>query len=299
MLAQTLEDLRGGYNRGSSADDFVEGEAGSADLKRFTERVRPFILVTARDRGRIREKLYELDALNIPFLIICGERVDHPKVRYRKVRGKWDAINFGSQFTPPDAKFIVLNDCDTEIHNLEHAFTHARHADLIYCLVKVTSGPQTKFYEILNPIRKRLNVAASGELMLIKRSLFNRLIPIPPCNAEDTYMMFKALEWGNRVRFCTQTYVITERTLDPAEEQVYKRRTTLGIYHALRLAKPPPAIRAFYYSLPLIFPLLAIGGGDGRAWTIGIEQAIVSGLMKRFSTSFPASNKKYESVAKT
>ena len=285
MPLETIEKPRSGYDAAE-----LQAEAGSADLKRLTKLLRPFVLVTAREREGLCEKSYELEALNIPYLIVCGERVDHPRVRYRKVGGKWDAINFGSQFIPPETQVIILNDVDTEIRNLGHAFTHMPDYDLVYCLVKVTSGPQTKFYEILNPIRKRLNVAASGELMLINRSLFNRLVPMPACNAEDTYMMFKALEWGKRVRFCTQTYVVTERTLDRAEEQEYKTRTTLGIYHALRLAKPPPAIRAFYYSLPLVFPLLAIAGGDGRAWTMGIERAIVSGMMKRFSTYFPATN---------
>jgi hypothetical protein len=102
-------------------------------------------------------------------------------------------------------------------------------------------------------------------------------------------MMFRALEWRQRVRFCTKAYVITERTLHPKEEQAYKTRTTLGIYHALGLTNPPPAVKAFYFALPFIFPLLAIGGVDGRAWTLGIERAVVSGLLKRYSHTFKAS----------
>jgi len=248
--------------------------------------MQPFILVTARDRSHVRDKLEELRTLGIPFVIICGERLNHEGVRYRKPSGKWDAINFGSQFIPSGAQIVVLNDVDSKIHHLEHALTRSRQADLIYCKVRVKEGPQTKFYKILDTLRGVLPVAASGELMVIKRRVFNRLIPIPPCAAEDTYMVFRALELGHRVEFCTETYVTTKRTNSPAEEQAYKLRTTLGVYHALELASAPPVVKAFYFMLPLVAPLLALGGPDGRAWAMGIELATAHHFLGRYSSKF-------------
>jgi len=63
----------------------------------------------------------ELEGMQAPYIIVCGERVDHPNVVYREARGKWDAINFGSQFVPGDANVVVLNDVDTRIHNFARA----------------------------------------------------------------------------------------------------------------------------------------------------------------------------------
>lgn len=251
------------------------------------EDVRAFFLVLARDQRNLSEKLDEFATLGFSnFLVICGEKVKHPRVRYREAVGKWDAINFGSKFIPSGAKLILLNDVDTEIHSLDKALLRSREADLIYCKVKVAEGPQRGFYKILDPVRHRLHVAASGELMLINRRVFERLLPIPPCTAEDTYLMFRALQFGHRVEFCPESYVTTFRTRSAAEEQLYKARTTLGVYQALRLAKPSPAIRAFYVFLPLMAPLLAAGGGFGRSWAIGIEQAAANNLMKRYATRF-------------
>ena len=246
-----------------------------------------FFLVLARDRSNLSDKLDEFATLGISnFLVICGERVKHPKVQYRKTAGKWDAINFGYKLVPSSAKLILLNDADTKIHSLDKALRRSREADLIYCKVMVAEGPQRGFYEILDRVRQRINVAASGELMLINRRTFERLLPIPPCTAEDTYLMFKTLQLGQRVEFCADTYVTTIRTRSPAEEQVYKARTTLGVYQALRFAKPPPTIRAFYRLLPLMAPLLAVGGSNGRAWAIGIEQAVMNNLAQRYDTKF-------------
>jgi hypothetical protein len=251
------------------------------------ERVNAFFLVLARDRSNLSDKLDEFATLGIAnFLVICGEKVKHPRVRYRKAVGKWDAINFGSKFIPSGAKLILLNDVDTQIHSLDKALLRSREADLIYCKVKVAEGPQREFYRILDRVRQRLHVAASGELMLINRRVFERLLPIPPCTAEDTYLMFRALQLGHRVEFCPETYVTTLRTRSTVEEQLYKARTTLGIYQALRLTKPSPTIRAFYVLLPLMAPLLAVGGSSGRSVAIGIEQAATNNLLKRYGTKF-------------
>jgi hypothetical protein len=234
-----------------------------------------FFIVLARDQRHVREKIMELENMRVPYLIVCGERMDLPKVVYREARGKWDAINFGSQFVSKDADVVVLNDVDTTIHNFEHALTHLYDsADLVYCRVHVTKGPQVKFYRIADPIRKRFHIFASGELMLIKRRVFKHVLPIPPCTAEDSYILFKALELGYRAHFCTKTYVTTERTANAEEEEAYKARTTLGIYQALKHTRPPPLIRTFYGLLPLMAFLLALTGEDGKAWMRGIRKAL-------------------------
>ena len=182
---------------------------------------------------------------------------------------------------PKEADVIALNDVDTKIHNIKHALKHLNsNVDLIYCRLKVSNGPQVMFYRILDPIRKRLHVAASGELMLIRREVFERLLPLPPCTAEDSYILFKALELGYHALFCTQTYVTTDRTANAQEEEAYKARTTFGIYQALRHTRPSPWIRAFYTVLPIIAPLLALASEDGRAWVRGIQKAVKAHITK-------------------
>ena len=256
-------------------------------MKSGDHAVNLFFIVLARDQRYVKEKIMELEDIQVPYLIVCGEKMDHPKVVYREARGKWDAINFGSQFIPKDADVVVLNDVDTRIHNFEHALSHLYNgADLVYCRVNVTKGPQVKFYRIADPIRKRFHIFASGELMLIKHEVFKRALPIPPCIAEDSYILFKALELGYRAYFCTKTYVTTERTTDIKKEEAYKARTTLGIYQALRYTKPPPWIRAFYGLLPIISPLLALAGEDGKAWIRGIKKAVSMILTGHYATKF-------------
>ena len=229
----------------------------------------------------------ELENMQVRYLIVCGERLNHPNVVYREARGKWDAINFGSQFVPKDADVVVLNDVDTRIHNFEHALSHLNgEADIVYCRVNVLKGPQVKFYRIADPIRKRFHIFASGELMLMKRDVFERVLPIPPCIAEDSYILFKAFELGYRAHFCTGAFVTTERTGSAEEEEAYKARTTLGIYQALKYARPPPWIRTFYKLLPLAAPLLALAGEDGRAWMTGIRKALSAILTGHYPTRF-------------
>jgi cellulose synthase/poly-beta-1,6-N-acetylglucosamine synthase-like glycosyltransferase len=247
----------------------------------------PFFIVPARDRRGVMEKIAELEAMRVPFVVVCSEGLKHPNVVYREARGKWDAINFGSRFVPKDADVVVLNDVDTRIHNFEHALGHLNgKADIIYCKVNVTRGPQVKFYRIADPIRKRFHIFASGELMLMKRDVFERVLPIPPCIAEDSYILFKALELGYRANFCTGAFVTTERTANAEEEEAYKARTTLGIYQALKYARPPPWIRAFYKLLPATAPLLTLAGEDGRAWIKGIKKALSAILTGHHPTRF-------------
>ena len=120
----------------------------------------------------------------------------------------------------------------------------------------------------------------------MRRRVFEDVLPIPSCLAEDSYILFRALELGHRAHFCTKAYVETERTSNAKEEEAYKGRTTLGIYQALKYAKPPPWIRAFYKILPLIAPLLALAGEDGMAWMRGIRKALSMTLKGHRPTKF-------------
>jgi cellulose synthase/poly-beta-1,6-N-acetylglucosamine synthase-like glycosyltransferase len=246
-----------------------------------------FFIIPARNKENVKEKIMELENLKVNYIIVCGEKLNHKNVVYRPPKGKWDAINFGSQFVPRNVNVVVLNDVDTVIHNFEHALSHLNdEADIVYCKVNVLKGPQVKFYRIADPIRKRFHIFASGELMLMRRDAFERVLPIPPCIAEDSYILFKALELGYRARFCTKAYTTTRRTESAEEEAAYKARTTLGIYQALRYASPPPWIRAFYGLLPLLAPLLAMAGEEGRVWTRGVMKALGMALKGHYPTKF-------------
>jgi len=75
----------------------------------------PFVVVLARDRSHIEEKAAELERLGLPFTVVCGERLNHPRVVYRELRGKWDAINSARRLVPEDAGVAVLNDVDTRV----------------------------------------------------------------------------------------------------------------------------------------------------------------------------------------
>jgi hypothetical protein len=89
-----------------------------------------FFLVLARDGAHVMEKIEELEGMRVPFVVVCGSKVEHPSVAYREPRGKWDAINFGAKLVPSDADAVALNDVDTEVHGLEHALSHLEEADL-------------------------------------------------------------------------------------------------------------------------------------------------------------------------
>jgi cellulose synthase/poly-beta-1,6-N-acetylglucosamine synthase-like glycosyltransferase len=244
-------------------------------------------MVLARDAINVPQKIAELQETGIPFVIVCGEKVNHPHVVYREAKGKWDAINFGAQFIPDTAEIILFNDVDTRMHNIDLAL-HCINtkADMVYCRVSVSEGPQVTFYRILNPIRQRFHICASGEFMLIKRPVFNEVMPIPPCIAEDSYILFRALELGHKAYFCTESYVTTKRTSNTRDEEAYKARTTLGIYQALSYSKPSLIIRVFYYLLPAFSPLLMIAGGNGVAWTKGIRKAVKANVTKKQVTKF-------------
>lgn len=244
-------------------------------------------MVLARDAKNVQQKILELQNLSIPFVIVCGEKVNHPNVVYRQAKGKWDAINFGAKHVPENTEIVLFNDVDTKIHNIDLAlYCIKTKADLVYCRVSVSEGPQVMFYRILNPIRQRFHVCASGEFMLVNRQVFNQVMPIPPCIAEDSYMLFRALELGFKAYFCTEAYVTTKRTINGHQEEAYKSRTTLGIYQALDYSKPDLFIRLFYYFLPVFSPLLLVVGENGIAWVKGIRKAMKAKISKEYPTKF-------------
>jgi len=193
-------------------------------------------------------------------------------VVYRQPKGKYDAINFSIGLIPQNAKTVIMNDVDTKIHNLETALRRFvdEKADILFAAELVREGPQNLFFRLQNPIRRRIPLAASGELMLIRRSLLARILPIRPCKADDTYILFKALESGYKVIFSEECLAETERTKTAREEESYKRRTVAGIYQALSFTHPPLSTRLFFLLLPIASPLLLIGGEKGYYWMKGI-----------------------------
>ena len=238
--------------------------------------MRVFFLVFARDGSEVERKARELDNLGYPYLIVCGEKNDHLHVVYRKKKGKYDAINFGFKFIPEDTDIVVLNDVDTKIRNFEAAFRWFCSEDvaLVFVRVCVEEGPQKLFYGFLDGIRRRFLINASGELMLIRYNVLKRIIPIKPCKAEDSYILFKVLEFKGKGVFCEECYVETERTKTAEKEEEYKRKTVGGIYQALAYTKPPVIIRLFYVLLPIACPLLLVLGKRGHYWMKGILRGL-------------------------
>lgn len=231
-----------------------------------------FFLVLARNRRHVLHKVRELEKLGIPYKIICGERLSQPNVIYRAPKGKFDAINFGVGLIPDDTDIVAMNDVDTTIHNFDAALQSFKDEKvaLAFGTEMVNEGPQALFFRILNPLRKKIPIAASGELMLIKSDLLKRICPLSPCKAEDTYILFKVLELGYKTVFCEKCYAETERTKTAAKEEPYKRKTVTGIYQALSHSNPPSRIKLFYALLPIASPLLLVLGRRGYFWMRGI-----------------------------
>lgn len=231
-----------------------------------------FFLVLARDRKHVRHKIEELEKLEKPYKIVCGERLSDPNIVYRAPRGKYDAINFGASLIPKDTDIIAMNDVDTTIHNFDLALRYFddERVSLVFGTELVKEGPQNLFFRILNPVRKIIPIAASGELMLIRREVFERIYPLKPCKAEDTYILFKVLEYGHKVVFCEDCYAETERTKSADKEEAYKRKTVSGIYQALSYAQPPALVKLFYMLLPAASPVLLFLGKRGYFWMRGI-----------------------------
>jgi len=231
-----------------------------------------FFLVLARDERHVDEKVEELKDLGVPYLIVCGKRLNLPNVVYRKPSGKFDAINFGARFVPEEVDVVALNDVDTKIYNIGAALKHFDSKDgaLVFARVSVKEGPEKFFYVILDSIRRRLLITANGELMLIRRKVLMDILPLKPCKAEDSHILFKVLEFKRRVFFSEECYAETERTKSAEKEEIYKRINITGIYQALSYSKPPPLIRLFYVLLPFMSPLLLVLGRRGYYWMRGI-----------------------------
>ena len=234
--------------------------------------MRVFFLVLARDRSGVEKKARELEGLGFPYLIVCGDRVNHPNVVYREPLGKYDAINFGSNHLPEDVEIVGLNDVDTEIHGLEAALRlfNEENVSLVFVRVDVKSGPQVLFYSFLDALRARIPIAASGELMLMRRDVFRDILPLEACKSEDSYILFKILERGHKAAFCRECYVTTKRTRNARQEEDYKRRTVGGIYQALAKTRPPAIVKLFYGVLPFLSPVLLVSGRKGYYWAKGI-----------------------------
>lgn len=227
----------------------------------------PFFVVLARDRFHVSEKTAELESLGVPFIIVCGENIRQPHVVYRAPIGKYDAINFVLQanLIPKNVKIVAFNDVDTKITGFSSMLQ--RFADpkvgIAYATELVKDGPQRNFFAVFNPVRKLFPLAASGELMLIRTELLHQILPLKPCKAEDTLIMFKALELGSKVVFCDDCFAETERTKTGQKEELYKRKTVAGIYQALSFANPPPTVRLLYSLLPFLSIVFVVMGSDG------------------------------------
>jgi hypothetical protein len=106
------------------------------------------------------------------------------------------------------------------------------------------------------------------------------MTPLPPCKAEDTYMMYEAMNLGYRVVFTSSCYVLTSRTssLSLKNEERYKRKVVCGIYQALSLTDVPPLTKLFYIILPFASPLLLVAGRKGFFWMRGIILGLVDFL---------------------
>jgi len=240
----------------------------------------PFFLVLARDKNHVSEKIEELEHFRVPYVIICGEKFDHSNVIYHEANGKYDAINFGYKFVPEHTQLVVLNDVDTKINNLNAALKEfkSEKVAMVFARVAVNVGPQTSFYGFLDSIRRNILIAASGELMIIRRDVLEKTLPIKSCKAEDSYILFKILELNHKALFCEKCYVETERTKTAENEEIYKRKTVAGIYQALAYTNPPRSIKLFYILLPFACPLLLLSGKKGFFWMKGILRGLVDYL---------------------
>ncbi len=219
----------------------------------------------ARDKHGVEQKKRELISMEIPFKIICGEDLKESDIIYRAPKGKYDAINFGVKFVPLDTDVILFNDVDTEIKNLKSAIQKFNddNVGIVFSKIEVGTGPQKSFYKLEDFIRRRIVIASNGELFMIRKRLLDSILPLKPCKAEDSYIMFRVMEMGKKVVFTEETYAKTRRTKIPEDEEKYKRRTVGGLYQALSISKPPITIKIFYMLLPIVSPLLIVLGKKG------------------------------------
>ncbi len=233
---------------------------------------KPFFLVFARDRAHVFEKIEELENLGYQYKIVCGEQIAHQNVVYQQPKGKFAAINFGMTLVPKDVEFVAMNDVDTKIHNFNAVLNVLRDKSiaLAFGTELVKEGPQSLFFRIFNPIRRIIPAAGSGELLVVRKSVLQKILPLKPCKAEATLILFSILQAGHRIVFCEDCYAETVRTKTPQKEELYKRKTVAGIYQAMNYSRPPVMVRVFYIMLPLASPLLLVIGKKGYYWMRGI-----------------------------
>lgn len=254
----------------------------------FSLKKRTLVIVPARDSRFVRQKVTELSQYGLDYIVICGDYLEMPNVFFREARGKWDAINFSWGLIDHSKEIIVFNDVDTSIRGLNHALQRLQHEEvsMVFGTETVTKGPQRSWFALMNRLRSIIPVASSGELMVIRKSALESVLPIPPCLAEDTYVLFKLLEKGKRIAFEPRCSCSTVRTVTHEEEAQYKRRTVLGIYQALTYSKPPPLVRFLYALLPFISILLLVNGRDGFSWVKGIIHGFAAILINDESSKW-------------
>lgn len=240
-----------------------------------------FVIIVSRDASGVSEKLRTFEKLGLDHIVICGEMMNIPRVYFRAPRGKFDAINYGFSKVPHNKTFVILNDADSMVLSPEKAFEHFADpkVGMVHGTIQVAGGPQVLFYRILYRVIDHIGpVAANGEYTVVRREILNRILPLPPCKAEDSLLMFKVLEAGYQVVYDRRVKVLTKRTTAPEKEEDYKRINVAGIYQALSYSSPPPVIRAFYFLLPIFAPLLLIAGQSGRFWLKGIIEGLADFL---------------------
>jgi cellulose synthase/poly-beta-1,6-N-acetylglucosamine synthase-like glycosyltransferase len=236
-----------------------------------------FAVIPARDARYVKEKIEEMEALGLPFIIVCGEKIEHKNVVYRPPKGKYDAINYAIKFIPKDTEIVVFNDVDTKIINFHATLKYFEDPEvaLVYAPEQVICGPQVTFYKLFNKMRKVAHLAGSGELFLIRREILEKMLPLRPCKGEDTYILFKTLELKQRVVLCEECIILTKRTKNVKSEEAYRRRSTTGVYQALAYTNPPVSVKLFYTFLPIVSPLLLLLGRKGYYWFKGIMEGII------------------------
>jgi len=235
-----------------------------------------FFLVLARDLNHVFTKIQELDKMGFPYIIVCGQRHDHPNIVFREPLGKYDAINYGFNLIPNNIEFVVLNDVDTQILNFAEALKILdNHVGLVYAKVIISEGPQKMFSKLYESIRTKFMIGPSGELMLIRRQILESILPLKPCKAEDAYIMFKVIETGYKVVYSDKCLALTERTKTNYDEINYKRRTTCGIYQALSMTNPPIITLIFYALLPFSCLMLLVLGKVGFSFVKGIWLGLI------------------------
>jgi len=278
-LPRYFDDSSGLRSERFSEKNAHEGN-GAYDRLERDRALSTWFLVSARDERYVKEKANELIQLGFPFTIVCGAKIDQPNVVVRPPRGKYDAINFGFSLVPKSFEITALNDVDTRVYGIEEALQEMQDSSvgLVFAAVRPEGGPQVLFYRILDAVRSIVPIAASGELMFIRRSVLERILPLRPCKAEDSNILFKVLELGMKAKFVTRCYVRTRRTSNKSGEFLYKRINVCGMYQALSLSRPPAIVRAFYFMLPLFSPILVCAGPVGYCWAKGIILGLVDYL---------------------